>query len=142
MPIADRAPVGLALRTASYAFRRALQEQLPAGLSLPLVAVLARLDEEDGLSGAELARRELVTAQTMNQLVVRLLDLGLVERRRHQTHGRILTIHVTRAGQRTLDRCAAIAGRIEERMLVGFSTAERRRLLASLQRCAETIAPV
>src|SRR5258707_7752359 len=103
MPIAARAPVGMALRAAFFAFRQAVQEGLPAGLSLPLAGVLLRLDEEDGLSAAELARREMVTAQTMNQLVARLLDLGLVERRRHHTHGRILTIHLTRKGSRTLD---------------------------------------
>ncbi len=135
MQLAARAPVGLALRAAHYAFRQALQDRLPAGLSLPLAGVLVRLEEEDGLSSAELARRELVTAQTMTQLVGRLLDLGLVERRRHNTHGRILTVHLTRSGHRTVDRCMSIAADIENRMLDGFSTAERRSLLAALQRC-------
>jgi DNA-binding MarR family transcriptional regulator len=138
--MAARAPVGLALRAAHYAFRQALQEQLPVGLSLPLAGVLIRVDEEGGLSAAELARREGVTAQTMNQLVMRLLELGLVERRHHRTHGRILTIHLTRAGRRTLDRCTASAADIEDRMLHGFSRAERRGLLAALQRCARSAA--
>jgi DNA-binding MarR family transcriptional regulator len=137
MPTAARASVGRALRVAHYAFRQAFQDELPAGLSLPLAGVLLRLEEEDGLSGAELARRETVTPQTMNQLVARLLDLGLVERRRHQTHGRILTLHLTRAGRRALERCMAIAADIEDRILDGFSAAERRALLAALHRCTQ-----
>jgi DNA-binding MarR family transcriptional regulator len=138
IPTATGAPVGLALRAAHYAFRQALQEVLPAGLSLPLAGVLVQLEQEDGLSAAELARREAVTAQTMTQLVGRLLDLGLVERRRHSTHGRILTIHLTRKGHRAVDTCMSIAGEIENRILDGFTAAERRGLLLALQRCTRS----
>jgi DNA-binding MarR family transcriptional regulator len=66
------------------------------------------------------ARRETVTAQTMNQLVARLAERGLVERRGHETHGRILTIHLTEAGRRALADALAVAAVEEERMLRGF----------------------
>ena len=104
--------VGLALRRALYTFRQALELELrPMQLSLPLAGILVSLGQEDGLSGAELARRETVSAQTMNQLVARLVRRGLVERRPHPTHGRILTLHVTGAGrpQNRTGRC--ITGR-------------------------------
>jgi DNA-binding MarR family transcriptional regulator len=132
--------VGIALRRALFTFRQALQCQLrPINLSLAHTGILLALQQEDGLSGAELARRETVTAQTMNQLVARLVERGLVERRRHATHGRILTLHLTDAGRETLADGQALAAAVERCMLSGFSSGERQRLLHDLERCAEAL---
>ena len=127
--------VGLALRRALYTFRQALEIELrPLQLSLPLAGILVSLGQEDGLSGAELARRETVTAQTMNQLVARLVKQGLVERRRHPTHGRILTLHLTDAGRQALANGLGLAAAVEAQMLSAFSPRERARLLGDLER--------
>jgi DNA-binding MarR family transcriptional regulator len=134
--------VGVALRRAHHTFRQALEVELrPLRLSLPLAGILVTLGEEAGLSGAELARRETVTAQTMNQLVARLVDRGLIERRRHPSHGRILTLHLTTAGQAALADTQALAAAVRERMLSGFSPRERERLVRDLERCAEALGP-
>lgn len=135
------ATVGIALRRAHYTFRQALEPELrPMKLSGPLVGILQSLVQEDGLSGAELARRETVTAQTVNQLVARLVQRELVERRRHATHGRILTLHLTDAGTKALADSLALAAEVEERMLSAFSPRERDRLLHDLWRCVEALA--
>jgi DNA-binding MarR family transcriptional regulator len=142
MPSPEQATVGIALRRALFTFRQALQCQLrPINLSLAHTGILLALEQEDGLSGAELARRETVTAQTMNQLVARLVDRGLVERRRHATHGRILTLHLTDSGRQTLADGQALAAGVERCMLSGFSPGERERLLRDLERCAEALGP-
>jgi DNA-binding MarR family transcriptional regulator len=134
------ATVGIALRRALYTFRQVLEAGLrPLNLSLPLAGVLFSLGQEDGLSGAELARRETVTAQTMNQLVARLVERGLVERRRHHTHGRILTLHLTGSGRRALGDALAVAATAEQRMLRGFSRRERDRLRGDLERCVDAL---
>lgn len=134
------APVGIALRRALYTFRQVLEAELrPLNLSLPLAGILFSLGQEDGLSGAELARRETVTAQTMNQLVAGLVGRGLVERRRHETHGRILTVHLTSAGRRAFDDAMAVAAAAERRMLRGFSAHERDRLRGDLERCVDAL---
>ena len=141
MPRPAEARLGIALRRALYTFRQVLDcEFRPMGLSLPLVGILLALGEEDGLSGAELARRETVTAQTMNQLVPRLVERGLVERRRHPTHGRILTLHLTDAGRHALADAQAVAAVVDERMLRSFSPRERERLVGDLERCASALA--
>jgi DNA-binding MarR family transcriptional regulator len=142
MPPPGEAAVGIALRRALYTFRQALEPELrPMRLSLPLVGILLSLVQEDGVSGAELARRETVRAQTMNQLVAGLVTRGLVERRQHATHGRILTLHLTDAGRKALADSQALAAEVEERMLSAFSPRERDRLLRDLERCVEALAP-
>ena len=133
---------GIALRRAQYTFRQALEVDLrPIGLSVPLTGILLSLGQQDGMCGAELARRETVTAQTMNQLVARLVKRGLVERRRHATHGRMLTLHLTDAGRHALADALALAAVVEDRMLRGFSPSERDRLVCDLERCVEALAP-
>lgn len=141
MASGGRPRVGLALRWANNAFRLAVQDELrELPLSLPLASVLVDLGEEDGISSAELARRETVTPQTMNQLVASLVARGLVERRRHQTHGRILTLHLTPAGRQMLHRGLTLGVHVEQEMLRDFSPDERRRLLDYLNRCARALA--
>jgi DNA-binding MarR family transcriptional regulator len=138
-PTAPR--LGLALRRAQYAFRQALESELrPLQISLPLASLLLALSLEDGLSSAALARREAVTAQTMNQTVGGAVERGLVERRPHSTHGRILTLHLTRTGRRALARALELGAGVEARMLADFTVPDRRRLLRDLERCADALA--
>src|SRR5215470_2842464 len=89
--------VGYLLQEAQHALRialdRALQER---GLTTPQYAVLSALDEEPGLSKADLARRAFVTPQTLNSIVVLLEHAGLVQRRPHAVHGRVLSTVLTR----------------------------------------------
>lgn len=141
MPTTPRAPaVGLALRRAQYAFRFALEAELrPLQLSLSQASLLFNLYQEDGLSSAEIARREGVTAQTMNQVVAGVVERGLVERRPHSSHGRILTLHITRAGRRAMAQALYLGEGVEARMLDGFTAVDRRRLLRDLERCADAL---
>ena len=141
MPSTRRGPaVGLALRRAHYAFRFALEAELrPLQLSLSQASLLFNLFEDDGLSSAEIARREGVTAQTMNQVVAGAVERGLIERRPHSSHGRIITLHLTRAGRRAMAQALHLAEGLEAHMLDGFTAADRRRLLRDLERCADAL---
>jgi DNA-binding MarR family transcriptional regulator len=128
------------LRQTLQSFRAAVDAELTVvGMSLPLANVLIDLVEEDGISAAELSRRVSVTAQTMTHLVSSLIDRRLIERRRHESHGRILTVHLTPAGRRVVAQCITVTTSVERRMTRGFSAAERQRLLADLRRCADAL---
>lgn len=139
--------VGYPLKRAQHALRLAMDAALaPLDLSTPQYVVLSVLERaghagEDALSGAELARRCFVTPQTMTGLVAGLEGRGLVRRRPHPTHGRVLEVGMTATGRATLGRAHAAAGAIEDRMLAGRTAAERRQLAAWLQACAEALDP-
>jgi hypothetical protein len=63
--------VGYQLKRAQQALRTAMDEGLRAqGLTTPQYAALTHLEADEPLSGAELARRCFVTAQTMNAILV------------------------------------------------------------------------
>src|SRR6476659_1931864 len=75
------------------------------GLMLPAYTALSVLRAQDGLSNAQLARRSLVTPQSMSEVLTLLVDLGYVRRMAEPGHGRIIRIELTKAGGRVLERC-------------------------------------
>src|ERR671932_1014693 len=94
---------GYLLRQAWHAFRGAMDAALRAhGLTGSQYAVLSVLARDPGLSGADLARACNTTPQAMNGVLATLRRAGLVERRPHPTHGRILQVTLTPEGERRL----------------------------------------
>src|SRR6267143_4330952 len=92
--------VGYHLKRAQQALRMAMDEGLRAqGLTTPQYAALTHLEADEPLSGAELARRCFVTAQTMNAILVGLERARLVERAPHANHGRVIEARLTKRGR-------------------------------------------
>ncbi len=132
--------VGYELKRAQHALRLKMDGALKeVGLTTPQYAALSVVEGEEGLSGALLARRCFVTPQTMNGILVNLEKAGLLERRRHPEHGRVLQAYLTDDGGRMLARAHALVESIEGRMLEGLTEDERARLLSVLRGCAEAL---
>lgn len=128
------------LKRAQAALQVALTEALREhGVTVAQWAVLTVLDEEPGLSNADLARRAFVTPQTMNQVLRELEDKGWATRRPHPGHGRIRQAGLTEDGGSVLRCCQQACCAIEERMLAGLSAEDRRQLEAALRACIDAL---
>jgi DNA-binding MarR family transcriptional regulator len=124
------------LKHAQAALHAALAAALREhGATVAQYAVLTVLDEEPGLSNADLARRAFVTPQTMNQTLRELEDKRWVTRRPHPVHGRIRQADLTQDGRTVLYACHQAASAIEEQMLAALSPADRQQLKAALRAC-------
>jgi DNA-binding MarR family transcriptional regulator len=100
------------------AVQRLLQKQLaPHGLSLPDYSALSALLLRPGMSNADLARRALVTPQSMNEVVARLERRGFIERSNHPDHGRILMAVVTDAGRAMFEQADADVKTVTDALL-------------------------
>ncbi len=131
--------VGYVLKRVQQALRAAMDEALRRhGLTIAQYAALSALEEEGGLSGAELARRSFVTPQTMNEIVTHLEATDLVERRRGDD-GRVLRASLTAAGLDLVGACHRAVAAIEERTVSGLNARERQQLLDGLRRCADAL---
>ena len=120
--------------------RRRLGEAVaPAGLSLPAYTALSVLRVHDGLSNAQLARRSLVTPQSMTEALAQLVDLGYVRRRPDPGHGRIIRAELTAAGRRALERCDRAVDAVEREMLDGLDAAEVAALRSALLHCGRAL---
>jgi len=95
---------GYLLRQAWRVLEGAMEVALrPHRLTPVQYGVLSVLAREPGASGADLARAVNTTPQAMNGVLATLEREGLVERRPHPTHGRILQATLTGEGQRRLE---------------------------------------
>jgi DNA-binding MarR family transcriptional regulator len=107
--------------------RRAIGAVLEAqGLSVNQYTTLSVLDRRSGLSNAQLARRALVSPQSMNEVLLALEQRGLVRRHAHPDHGRILQARLTAKGRSLLARCDAEVREVEARMVSGLADEDRR----------------
>lgn len=132
--------IGYQMKRVQHALRLKMDDALQGiGLTTPQYAALSVLGEDPGLSGAALARRCFVTPQTMNQILAKLEAAGLVVRRSHPEHGRILQAYPTETGEKLLVQADWLVETLEQRMLNALSKDERLRLLDSLRRCADTL---
>ena len=67
-------------------------------------------------SAADLARRADVRPQTMAAMLAGLADAGLLERRPHPVHKRVLLVGLTPAGQRLWEAASERVGMVERRL--------------------------
>jgi DNA-binding MarR family transcriptional regulator len=98
------------------------------GLSVNQYTTLSVLDRRSGLSNAQLARRALVSPQSMNEVLLTLERRGLVRRRAHPDHGRILQTRLTPKGRRLLAACDTGVREVEARMIGDLSPGDQAAL--------------
>lgn len=108
-------------------------------LSFAHFATLFGVYCEPGINGATLARRAMVSAQTMNAVLRRLERDGQVERRRNPDNRRADSWHITDAGTACLDRARVVGDAVFARMLSALGADESRQLLNYLRRCVNAL---
>ena len=111
----------------------------PFGLTLPAYVALSVLRAQDGLSNAQLARRSLVTPQSMSEALAKLVEGGYVRRRSDPGHGRIIRTELTAAGSRALERCDRAVDEVERELLGGLPATDVARLLKTLVHCGRAL---
>ena len=117
---------GFLVRQLWHELRGAMDVALRAhGLSAVQFGVLSVLARNPDVSGAELARASNISPQAMNGILVTLEREGLVERRPHPSHGRILQASLTDEGQRRLHSARPVVDALEAALDEGLSGKQR-----------------
>jgi DNA-binding MarR family transcriptional regulator len=98
------------------------------GVGAQSLGTLLRLAEDDGLTQAELSRRQRVEAPAMCRMIDRLERDGLVERRADPSDRRATRVSLSPAGREVAARGGAIVDALERRAFEGLDADERRRL--------------
>jgi DNA-binding MarR family transcriptional regulator len=111
----------------------------PTGLTLPAYTALSVLRAQDGLSNARLARRSLVTPQSMSEVLALLVAKGYVRRSAEPGHGRVIRMELTAAGSRALERCDRAVDAVEQEMLGDLDPGAVASLREVLIRCGRTL---
>lgn len=128
--------IGFRVKALQQALRSSLDAALrPTGISTSAYATLAAIRDAPQAWGAALAARTFMTPQSLNEQLVALERRGLIRRRPHPTHGRIIEARLTPAGDGALRRADAIVLGVEEQMLRPLSPRRRLVLAELLEAC-------
>ncbi len=101
------------------------------GVTASQVGLMRQLADEPGLSGAELARRLMITPQAAQLALAELARRDLVERKQDPRHGRILLAYLTDEG-RAVTSAALDDALAAHETVFGVLTSDERKLLHDL----------
>jgi DNA-binding MarR family transcriptional regulator len=107
------------------------------GVSTAQIGVLRQLSNEPGLSGAELARRLLISPQGVQLALTSLERRGLVERKQDPQHKRILQAYLTDEGRNVVATVLGDAVAAHEDVFGVLSAQEQETLRELLSRVVE-----
>lgn len=103
------------------------------GLQVPEWRVLATLSDGDGMTLGELAARALQRQPTMTKIVDRMVQSGLVTRRKGEPDRRQVRIFITDDGRKRVKDALSAAKKHEAEVLSDYSAEEAHRLKSMLQ---------
>jgi DNA-binding MarR family transcriptional regulator len=90
--------------------------------------ILASLWEKDGVTQTELAGQFHLQAATVTNMLQRMEQAGLVERRKDAEDQRISRVYLTDAGRDIRDQVYVAWSKLKEQAFAGLSTEERNLL--------------
>ncbi|HMA13075.1 MAG TPA: MarR family transcriptional regulator [Steroidobacteraceae bacterium] len=127
------------LKRLMHQFRHQVDERLrrSSDLSFAHMVTLDQLQQEPGVAGARLARRLLVTAQTMTGLLRRLERDGMVERRPDPHNRRADRWFLLPEGVDRLNSARGAGAPVMTQMLSRLSPQEVSEFRGYLERCVE-----
>jgi DNA-binding MarR family transcriptional regulator len=106
----------------------------PFGLTPSQFGVLTTIAAEPGIGSGQLARRVLVTPQSVGELVTALETAAIVTRDRSGGRGRRAGINLTPQGRAVLDAAAGAAAALDDPAVFDLSPQEAAMLNTLLHR--------
>jgi DNA-binding MarR family transcriptional regulator len=110
----------------------------PTGLTPTQFGVLVQLDNSPGIAQAALARRCLMTPQSMGEILPALVEAGLVVRGTRSGRGHPIPVHITDSGRELLAQATPAVEEANTPEALGLSPDERATLNALLHKLALT----
>jgi len=134
--------VARALKEVMHSFRTIMESEMRSrgdALSFAHAMLMMSLAREPGLSGAQAARRQQVTAQTMNGLLRNLEAAGYALREPNPENRRADRWFLTHEGLRHLEHGRLVADEVMRKMLIPLTEKDADRLCVLLQKCAQAL---
>ena len=128
----------LLVQLGTHRHRRFAERLAPLGLHPRHFGMLNHLAVNEGQSQQSLSTALGIHRSAVVALVDDLEERGLAERRRHPVDRRAYALHLTPKGRRVLAELERAADEDEAELLAALNASERSRLIALLQRVAES----
>jgi DNA-binding MarR family transcriptional regulator/RimJ/RimL family protein N-acetyltransferase len=126
----------------NHGIRREMRQLLAEWkLSVPEFTAMSILRRRPGLSNAQLARRTMVTPQSMIEILAGLESRELVHRSVDPNHGRILKSELTEEGERLLQAAQVAVDDVQDELLEGVSVESRAVVMDAMLQAMQRLAP-
>ena len=125
-------------QSADEAFAREMQG---SELTPRQYAVLVVLAEHENASQTDIVNATGIDRSTLADIVKRLVDRGLLSRKRSKLDARAYSVRLTAAGQSALRSAGPVAAKVEDRMLKLLPAARRNEFLDALSLIVRGEAP-
>lgn len=135
----DRSAIHLIHRAGQCATDIFQNEARPAGVTARQFAVLSEVALEEGLTQTDLVDRTGIDRSTLADIVARLIDRGLLHRRRAKNDARAYAIKLTSQGWKALRDAEPGAAAADSRLLEALPPAKRDEFLDSLTRIVSSV---
>jgi DNA-binding MarR family transcriptional regulator len=114
------------------------EESRAGGLTPRQFAMLTAVSEQEGLTQTELVGRTGIDRSTLADIVARLLNRGLIQRRRAKDDGRAYAIKLSAQGAKALRDAQPGAVAADTRLLASLPPAKRQDFLDTLNLIVES----
>lgn len=123
-----------ARRAALHIIDVVMQRMATLDLKVVEFSVLSLLAHNTGLTSRHVCAALSIMPPNLVALVAALERRGLIERRPHPSDGRAMGLYLTKAGQALTAEAESIVGQAELDATAGLTAAERKTLMALLQK--------
>ena len=124
----------LVARVRTSLFAAIDREMAPLGVSLAQFVILMNVAQARASCAADLAREQSTDTGSMTRMIDRLVRKGLLRRVRDPKDRRVVRLELTAPGRRLARRLPAVAVKVLNHHLRGFSGAEFEQLKTLLRR--------
>ena len=124
-------------RASQTASERLARELGGTDLTPRQIIVLAAVASDEGASQTDIVEVTGIDRSTMADIVRRLINRGLLSRRRTKEDARAYSVKLTAQGAQMLSSAEKVMARVDAEMLAAFPTTKRVELLNQLRILAE-----
>src|SRR3990170_8560741 len=128
----DRSAIHLIHRAGQCATDIFQNEARPSGVTARQFAVLSEVALEEGLTQTDLVDRTGIDRSTLADIVARLIDRGLIQRRRAKEDARAYAIKLSPQGAKALRDAQPGAAAADQKLLANLPPAKRQEFLDTL----------
>ena len=108
------------------------EEVIHDGLTPRQYAVLLTVSREEGLSQTDIVERTGIDRSTLADIIRRMLNKGLIARRRTKKDARVYSVGLTSEGRKALEETEPAAVQADARLLAALPPEKRDEFLESL----------
>ena len=126
-------------RTSATYIEEMSQVMKTIGVDQTIWRILMLLDDQNPSSVGELSRKSVTKMSTVTRILTRMESEGLVRREAQNGDRRVVLVHMSKKGQKALERMKSLGASVFDRAFEGMDADEIRQFTESLKKVRQNL---